>query len=140
MVLHCLNMKGYINHQPTALPRLTPPCRVHVLPLPGLSVVPNNGALLPSQHHPQAREDNRQQDACAGDRFLDLGAMAAVLLRVRILDASMRCCAHCVPFSWLAWTCDALDFFSVSLSVTALEKQFGKSAHTIVRTHPVSHS
>ncbi|THH08458.1 hypothetical protein EW145_g2701 [Phellinidium pouzarii] len=26
---------------------------------------------------------------------------------------------------WLAWTCDAVDFFSVSLSVTALQAQFG---------------
>ncbi|KAI0027907.1 hypothetical protein K488DRAFT_90335, partial [Vararia minispora EC-137] len=25
---------------------------------------------------------------------------------------------------WLAWTCDAIDFFSVSLSVTNLTKQF----------------
>ncbi|KAN0135336.1 Major facilitator superfamily domain containing protein [Lactarius tabidus] len=27
---------------------------------------------------------------------------------------------------WLAWTCDAVDFFSVSLSVTRLQKQFNK--------------
>ncbi|KAI5119399.1 hypothetical protein M0805_005942 [Coniferiporia weirii] len=32
---------------------------------------------------------------------------------------------------WLAWTCDAVDFFSVSLSVTALQNQFGKSTQTI---------
>ncbi|KAF5317741.1 hypothetical protein D9619_012606 [Psilocybe cf. subviscida] len=32
---------------------------------------------------------------------------------------------------WLAWTCDAIDFFSVSLSVGNLQKQFGKSTHTI---------
>ena len=32
---------------------------------------------------------------------------------------------------WLAWTCDAIDFFSVSLSVVRLQEQFGKSAHTI---------
>jgi len=31
----------------------------------------------------------------------------------------------------LAWVCDALDFFSVSLSVTSLEAQFGKSSSTI---------
>ena len=35
---------------------------------------------------------------------------------------------------WLAWTCDAIDFFSVSLSVTRLQKQFNKDkASTIVR-------
>jgi SHS family lactate transporter-like MFS transporter len=32
---------------------------------------------------------------------------------------------------WLAWTCDAIDFFSVSLSVTNLEHQFGKSTSQI---------
>ena len=25
---------------------------------------------------------------------------------------------------WLAWTCDAIDFFNVTLSVTNLQKQF----------------
>ncbi|KAG6867380.1 hypothetical protein C0993_003534 [Termitomyces sp. T159_Od127] len=34
---------------------------------------------------------------------------------------------------WLAWTCDAIDFFSVSLSVSQLQAQFNKPTHTIVR-------
>ncbi|TFK34319.1 MFS general substrate transporter [Crucibulum laeve] len=32
---------------------------------------------------------------------------------------------------WLAWTCDAIDFFSVSLSVTNLQTQFNKPTHDI---------
>ncbi|KAI0667769.1 MFS general substrate transporter [Trametes maxima] len=32
---------------------------------------------------------------------------------------------------WLAWTCDAIDFFSVSLSVNRLQTQFGRSTHDI---------
>lgn len=32
---------------------------------------------------------------------------------------------------WLAWTCDAIDFFSVSLSVSRLEKVFDKPTTTI---------
>ncbi|KAF8074168.1 MFS general substrate transporter [Lyophyllum atratum] len=32
---------------------------------------------------------------------------------------------------WLAWTCDAIDFFSVSLSVSRLEVQFDKKTHDI---------
>ncbi|ETS61615.1 hypothetical protein PaG_04105 [Moesziomyces aphidis] len=32
---------------------------------------------------------------------------------------------------WLAWTVDAWDFFAVSLSVTALEKQFQREPHAI---------
>jgi len=33
---------------------------------------------------------------------------------------------------WLAWTCDAIDFFSVSLSVSRLTEQFpGKTVHDI---------
>ena len=35
-------------------------------------------------------------------------------------------------FRSLAWICDALDFFSVSLSVTSLEKQFNRKSGTIV--------
>jgi hypothetical protein len=35
---------------------------------------------------------------------------------------------------WLAWTCDAIDFFNVALSVTLLQKQFHKTdASSIVR-------
>ncbi|KIM77736.1 hypothetical protein PILCRDRAFT_11824 [Piloderma croceum F 1598] len=32
---------------------------------------------------------------------------------------------------WFAWICDAIDFFTVSLSVTNLQIQFGKPAHDI---------
>ncbi|TFK46144.1 MFS general substrate transporter [Heliocybe sulcata] len=32
---------------------------------------------------------------------------------------------------WLCWTCDAIDFFSVSLSVTHLEAQFSKPTSSI---------
>ncbi|KAJ7084571.1 MFS general substrate transporter [Mycena belliarum] len=34
---------------------------------------------------------------------------------------------------WLAWTCDAIDFFSVSLSVPALGEQFGKPTSSITQ-------
>jgi hypothetical protein len=34
-------------------------------------------------------------------------------------------------YRWLAWTCDAIDFFSVSLSVTNLQAQFSKTANDI---------
>ena len=35
---------------------------------------------------------------------------------------------------WLAWTCDAIDFFNVALSVTRLQEQFHKAeAASIVR-------
>ncbi|KAJ4000159.1 carboxylic acid transporter [Lentinula boryana] len=34
---------------------------------------------------------------------------------------------------WLAWSCDAIDFFSVSLSVTALSKQFNRDTTDITR-------
>ena len=33
---------------------------------------------------------------------------------------------------WLAWTCDAIDFFTVSLTIVNLQKQFGRSTHDIV--------
>ncbi|KAF5384477.1 hypothetical protein D9757_006451 [Collybiopsis confluens] len=34
---------------------------------------------------------------------------------------------------WLAWTCDAVDFYSVSLSVTKLATQFGRSTADITQ-------
>ncbi|KAJ7204305.1 major facilitator superfamily domain-containing protein [Mycena haematopus] len=34
---------------------------------------------------------------------------------------------------WLAWTCDALDFFSVSVSVPALSKQFNRETSAITQ-------
>lgn len=34
---------------------------------------------------------------------------------------------------WLAWTCDALDFFSVSVSVPALSKQFNEETSSITQ-------
>ena len=40
--------------------------------------------------------------------------------------------AHLFDFRWLAWICDALDFFSISLSVTSLGKQFNEKPKTIV--------
>lgn len=40
--------------------------------------------------------------------------------------------SHLCLISWLAWTCDAIDFFSVSLTVTNLQTQFNKSTHSVV--------
>ena len=47
------------------------------------------------------------------------------------------------PLRWLAWTCDAIDFFCVSLTVVNLQQQFGRSTHDIVShnsrtTHHIS--
>lgn len=40
--------------------------------------------------------------------------------------------SHLNFLSWLAWTCDAIDFFSVSLTIVNLQKQFNRSTHDIV--------
>ena len=37
---------------------------------------------------------------------------------------------------WLAWSCDAIDFFSVSLTIENLRQQFGRSARDIVSRTP----
>jgi hypothetical protein len=40
---------------------------------------------------------------------------------------------------WLAWSCDAIDFFNVALSVTSLQEQFHKpNPASIVCHDPVS--
>ena len=41
--------------------------------------------------------------------------MHRIVTRLSETDAVIR---------WLAWTCDAIDFFNVALSVTNLQKQF----------------
>lgn len=38
-----------------------------------------------------------------------------------------------IHFRWLAWSCDAIDFFSVSLSVSRLATQFDRDTSDIVR-------
>ncbi|KAL7280119.1 hypothetical protein ACG7TL_006536 [Trametes sanguinea] len=59
-----------------------------------------------------------------------LGSPSLAAPRLRRSDpSSANTCAH--NHSWLAWTCDAIDFFSVSLSVTRLQDQFGRSTHDI---------
>ena len=40
---------------------------------------------------------------------------------------------HLYSISWLAWTCDALDFFTVSLTLSSLAAQFGVATSEIVR-------
>ena len=41
---------------------------------------------------------------------------------------------HSLMLSWFAWSCDAFDFFSVSLSLPLLSKQFNKPTTSIVRS------
>ena len=38
-------------------------------------------------------------------------------------------------FRWLAWTCDAIDFFNVTLSVTRLQQQFHKAEPASIVRH-----
>jgi hypothetical protein len=54
----------------------------------------------------------------------------SVLLPLPRTDAGNR---------WLAWTCDAIDFFNVALSVTRLTQQFDKEASVIVRPRLFPH-
>lgn len=39
--------------------------------------------------------------------------------------------------SWLAWTCDALDFFTVSLTLPLLANQFGVKKDSVVRVYRI---
>lgn len=60
-----------------------------------------------------------------------LDAVGPVLGRVRRnCQQSTVVNTHSAP-SWLAWSCDAINFFSISLSMTNLETVFSISAHTI---------
>lgn len=69
--------------------------------------------LVPHHHH-------------KGEKQRSLVSVLATLTPVQWLQ---------IFAGWLAWTCDAIDFFSVTLSVTGLQTQFGKSTHDIVSTN-----
>jgi hypothetical protein len=97
--------------------------------------------LLPSQSVPASRAAPGRPSApcCPPGHHLD--TMGLVLLGVRLRsDLGFDPMTYFVRHSWLAWTCDAIDFFSVSLSVTNLSKEFGKNASDIVRALPRSRS
>jgi hypothetical protein len=38
---------------------------------------------------------------------------------------------------WLAWTCDAIDFFNVALSVTNLQAQFHQAEASSIVSHDI---
>lgn len=63
--------------------------------------------------------------------------MGSVLLGVSSFSL-LVVLANPVRSRWLAWTCDAIDFFSVSLSVSRLEVAFGKSTSDLVGLTHVS--
>jgi hypothetical protein len=63
-----------------------------------------------------------------------MGAVGSIYVWVSILPQVSR---HHLNYngynSWLAWTCDALDFFAVSLTTSLLSTQFNRPVATIVR-------
>lgn len=73
-----------------------------------------------------------------------MGPVGTILVRVCAIHAYLSTTLEglATPLvRWLAWTCDAVDFFSVSLSVTRLQKQFNKAeASTIVRCLDLAYS
>ena len=74
-----------------------------------------------------------------GVGWIDVHPVGAMFLRVRpifglMLSDQTHGTDDIAPQSWLAWTCDSIDFFSVSLSVTNLGKQFNRNAKDIVRS------
>ena len=59
-----------------------------------------------------------------------LGRLTFFFLPLGRLAASLELFSR-----WLAWTCDAIDFFSVTLTVPLLQKEFNKKDPSeIVRT------
>ena len=59
--------------------------------------------------------------------FNGLSSSLGTSLRTHVTVAKLH-----MIIRWLAWTCDAIDFFSVSLSIDRLERQFNRPAHDIV--------
>ncbi|KAL6308379.1 MFS general substrate transporter [Sparassis latifolia] len=59
------------------------------------------------------------------ERSVDRGTLIAALRSLTWMQWAQ------FVVGWLAWTCDAFDFFSVSLSVSNLAKQFDRTPHRI---------
>jgi hypothetical protein len=101
---------------------------------PNLSRARHNGSLLPQESSPSSGGPRRRAPAHDRPPLAHMGPVGTLLDWVRfalrdklsvVADDAGRC-------RWLAWTCDAIDFFSVSLSVTLLQDSFHKSAASIV--------
>ena len=101
------------------------------------SLPPHNGALLHPQSHPTSRSSQRQPSTPPRGIALHLmDPVGAIRVRVCVIPTYLFITGRLSDsfVRWLAWTCDAIDFFSVSLSVTRLQQQFHKAeASTIVR-------
>ncbi|KAJ3531149.1 hypothetical protein NM688_g7614 [Phlebia brevispora] len=89
------------------------------------------GAWLPADSHSREKRSAAQHfvaqnhQAASECRLQDGGQLFDVLRRLTWVQW-----AHFWS-GWLAWTCDAVDFFSVSLSVTRLTEQFGKETNAL---------
>jgi hypothetical protein len=76
-----------------------------------------------------------------GPQGSHLGAVVYVLLWVSLHGIASLAGLEMLNFDlnvcrWLAWACDAIDFFSVSLNIVNLQAQFGRSTHAIVSYIP----
>jgi hypothetical protein len=98
-----------------------------------------DGALLSQELDPQARRPSSSETPAHCPVRANMATVGSLLDRVcnipvlrefpltLLIDLFRNC-------RWLAWTCDAIDFFSVALTVPLLQIQFDKpKASTIVR-------
>jgi hypothetical protein len=93
----------------------------------------HDGSIFHLESEASSRETKWRQTSIGVHPWAHLRPMGTVLFWVINMDnyAFERLFTLSTGRRWMAWTCDAIDFFSVSLSVTNLEKQFDKTAHDI---------
>ena len=111
-------------------------------PLPPLSNLLGeypHGSVFPAKPCPEERETGTNEAIVGCTQESHFDAMGFLLFWVSHVFGCVNssssislCFFNLDPLSWLAWTCDAIDFFSVSLTIVSLQKQFNRSTHDIV--------
>jgi hypothetical protein len=91
----------------------------------------SHGTILLTKSTSSKRADTKDTPAHCST-WLDMDSVGSVLCWVHFFYNHVIVVKLHMIIRWLAWTCDAIDFFSVSLSIDRLERQFNRSAHDIV--------
>lgn len=101
---------------------------------PMSSEIRHHATKIYSRAHPASRDSCPSWRCSRFTQKSHLGAVGSVLVWVSVQPPSCLALSS-LPHhnSWLAWTCDAIDFVAVSLTVPLLSEQFGRSTSAIVR-------
>ena len=100
----------------------------------------SDGPIFPAKPRSEEREGGANDTAVGGPERPYLDAVGSLLLWVSripgLAESGGILTSTRLVRSWLAWSCDAIDFFSVSLTLVNLQTQFNRSTHDLVSPTP----